>query len=205
MRISEDLYWLEITVYNDWNEFVAGQWVYLTAPSISLFERHPFTVALVIKQDRGADFELDDDSGMTEELSQDLLISGAKKRGTRLRFLVREQNNRQERSWTHRLRLHMEKHKKCTILGIRLISSLFSLSHSHCSSRSGWTLQLTGHQRHLTLCSSSRTHRCGLGHHGPSGHRIWHHHLVHSGVCHTRCCSLVSGDAGHPKRESYGA
>jgi predicted ferric reductase len=49
--ISEDLFWLEVSVPSsrDQQLYRSGQWVYLTVPRIGIFERHPFTIASVAK------------------------------------------------------------------------------------------------------------------------------------------------------------
>ncbi len=115
--ISQDLYWLDVEINSSRKQqlYKSGQWVYLTVPKLSIFERHPFTIASVVKRSSSSSFVLASDRYLEDERLLEDDGEAGPEHGTTLRFLIKKQNGRGERSWTYRLHSKLTRHEHLSV------------------------------------------------------------------------------------------
>jgi hypothetical protein len=95
--ITDDLFWLHIDVPSS-TRWKAGQWTYLMSPQLGLFERHPFTIALV-RALPPSSLNVNSEVPQQSIESHPLLLHSL----VRLSFMVRKQKSRGNKSWTFKL------------------------------------------------------------------------------------------------------
>lgn len=110
-EVSSEFFWLEVSV-EPLTNYQPGQWVYLTAPSLGLLERHPFTIAgrFLNRSDQLAHFSDEEASSLLQEPEMPLTATK-----TNIRFLIKKCSGRGEKSWTARLFAKLKKRQALSI------------------------------------------------------------------------------------------